>query len=134
MKFSIEKSILLKSLSHVQSVVEKRQTMPILSNVLLKAEDGQLSLTATDKELTINETAPAEIDQGGTTTAPAHTFYDIVRKLPDGATVNVETDAEKNSLVIKCGRSKFSLASLPVDYFPVTSTENMPHRFKMATE
>ena len=73
MKLTIERATLLKSLGHVQSVVEKRNTIPILSNVKMEARDGGLSLNATDMDLEIVETAPAEIAQPGVTTAPAHT-------------------------------------------------------------
>ena len=87
MKITIERAALLRSLGHVQSVVERRNTIPILSNVMLRAENGELALTATDMDLEIVETVPAEVTQAGSTTAPAHTLYDIVRKLPDGSQV-----------------------------------------------
>ena len=82
MKLSIERAALLRSLSHVQSVVERRNTIPILSNVMFKAEDGQLSLTTTDMDLEINESVAANVSEPGSTTAPAHTLHDIVRKFP----------------------------------------------------
>ena len=85
MKITIERAAFLKSLNHVQSVVERRNTIPILSNVLLEAKDDQLSLTATDLDIEIVETIGSSISQPGTITAPAHTLYDIVRKLPDGS-------------------------------------------------
>ena len=85
MKLAIERAALLKSLAHVQSVVERRTTIPILSNVKLEAEDGGLALTATDMDLSVVERAEAEIARPGATTAPAHTLYDVVRKLPDGS-------------------------------------------------
>src|SRR5919199_1467380 len=81
MKLTIERVALLKSLGHVQSVVERRTTIPILSNVLLRAEAGRLALSATDMDLEIVERVPARIERDGRTTAPAHTLYDIVRKL-----------------------------------------------------
>ncbi len=87
MKITIERGALLKSLNHVQSVVERRNTIPILSNVLLRAADGQLSLTATDLDIEVVEAIDADVAQAGGTTASAHTLYDIVRKLPDGAQV-----------------------------------------------
>ena len=82
MKLAIERAALLKSLGHVQSVVERRTTIPILSNVRLEASDGTLGLTATDLDLSVVETTEAEVTQPGATTAPAHTLYDVVRKLP----------------------------------------------------
>ena len=90
MKLTIDRGALLKSLTHVQGVVERRTTIPILSNVLISARDGALGLTATDMDLAVVETAPSVVTQEGATTVPAHTFYDIVRKLPEGAQVEVE--------------------------------------------
>ena len=91
MKLTIERAALLKALSHVQSVVERRTTIPILSNVLLRADAGQLALSATDMDVEIVERVAARIERDGQTTAPAHTLYDIVRKLRDGAQVELET-------------------------------------------
>ena len=81
MKLTIERADFLKALGHVQSVVERRTTIPILSNVLLRAEPGRLALSATDMDLEIVERVTARIEREGRTTAPAHTLYDIVRKL-----------------------------------------------------
>ncbi|MGH6980496.1 MAG: DNA polymerase III subunit beta, partial [Stellaceae bacterium] len=79
MKLTIERAALLRALGHVQSVVGRRNTIPILSNVLLKAEDGRLALSATDMDIEIVARTPAQGGKGGATTAPAHTLYDIVR-------------------------------------------------------
>src|SRR6202007_362213 len=98
MKFTIERAKLLPSLAHIQSVVERRNTIPILSNVLLKAADGALALSATDMDLEIAEPVPAEVTRPGATTAPAHTLYDIVRKLPDDSQVEFETNPENGVL------------------------------------
>ena len=95
MKLAIERAALLKSLGHVQSVVERRTTIPILSNVRLEASDGALGLTATDIDLSVVETTEAEVTQPGATTAPAHTLYDVVRKLPEGARVAIERSATR---------------------------------------
>src|SRR5205823_11535933 len=92
MKLTIERAALLKALGHVQSVVERRTTIPILSNVLLRAEaGGKLALSATDMDLEIVERVPGRVEREGRTTVPAHTLYDIVRKLRDGAQVELET-------------------------------------------
>src|ERR671919_766204 len=104
MKLTIERAALLRSLGHVQSVVERRNTIPILSNVLLKAEGGELSLTATDMDLEIVESVPAEVQRAGATTAPAHTLFDIVRKLPDGSQVELEVAPEGTVLTLRSGR------------------------------
>ena len=133
MKLIIERAALLKGLSHVQSVVERRNTIPILSNILLRAESGALRLTATDMDLEIVESVPAEILAPGGTTAPAHTLYDIVRKLPDGSQVEIETNADGGSLSLRAGRSNFRLGCLPVEDFPSMSGGELTHRFTIAT-
>ena len=84
MRITIERSNLLKSLNHVHRVVERRNTIPILSNVLLRGEGQSLEMKATDLDLEITESTPAQVEQSGGTTVPAHLLYDIVRKLPDG--------------------------------------------------
>ncbi|MEM7653885.1 MAG: DNA polymerase III subunit beta [Pseudomonadota bacterium] len=129
MKFTIERTVLLKALSHVQSVVERRNTIPILSNVLLEADDGKLSLTATDMDITIVETIDADIAQAGATTAPAHTLHDIARKLPDGAQATLELNGETGQIELSAGRSRFSLQSLPREDFPTMGGDEFPHRF-----
>ena len=127
MKLTIERADLLKSLGHVQSVVERRNTIPILSNVKIEAGDGAVKLNATDMDLDIVETTAAQVSTPGTTTVPAHTLYDIVRKLPDGAQVNL--DAGGGELTLSAGRSRFTLQSLPTDEFPVLSGGELPHAF-----
>jgi DNA polymerase-3 subunit beta len=132
MKLTIERAALLKSLAHVQSVVERRTTIPILSNVKLEGRAGLLSLNATDMDLDIIEAVPADVVRPGATTAPAHTFYEIVRKLPDGSQVEIEHDAESGQLTLRSGRSKFSLACLPVEDFPVLSGGELPFSFSLS--
>ncbi len=119
MKLAIERAALLKSLAHVQSVVERRTTIPILSNVRLEAADGALALTATDMDLSVVEQTEAEISQPGATTAPAHTLYDVVRKLPDGVRVTLERAESGAEITLRAGRSTFDLPCLPADDFPV---------------
>src|SRR5690554_4108306 len=112
MKLTIERAALLRSLAHVQSVVERRNTIPILSNVLLDATDGRLGLTATDMDLTIVEATDAVVTTPSATTAPAHTLYDIIRKLPEGSEVELSTGGD-GQLRLRAGRSSFNLATLP---------------------
>ncbi|MGE0151953.1 MAG: DNA polymerase III subunit beta [Reyranellaceae bacterium] len=131
MKLTIDRAALLKALAHVQSVVERRNTIPILSNVLLQAGKGKLSLSATDMDLAIVESVPANAAKAGATTAPAHTLYDIVRKLPDGSEVELEAVPDKAQLVLRAGRSRFTLACLPVEDFPVMSDGDLPHAFAL---
>jgi len=133
MKVSIERSALLKSLGHVQSVVERRNTIPILSNVLLEAGGGKLGLTATDLDIAIVEETEANVQTDGATTVSAHTLFDIVRKLPDGADVSLTLE-DGERLLVESGRSRFRLAALDRQDFPVMSEGDMPHRFTLAAE
>lgn len=129
MKFSIERAALLRSLNHVQSVVEKRNTIPILSNVMLKAEDGMLSLAATDMDLEINEAVAAQVDAAGSTTAPAHTLHDIVRKLSGDTAIDVSV--ENDVMTVRAGRSVFRLSCLPVADFPELGAGELPVSFEV---
>ena len=130
MNLTIERADLLKCLGHVQSVVERRNTIPILSNLKLDAGDGKLSLNATDMDLDIIDSVGAEISTPGATTAPAHTLYDIVRKLPEGAQVEMNADGE-GWLQLSSGRSRFTLSCLPIDDFPVLSGGELAHEFTL---
>jgi DNA polymerase-3 subunit beta len=130
MKATIERAILLKSLGHVQSVVERRNTIPILSNVLLEArEDGSIRLMATDLDLQVDESVPANVAQPGATTVSAHTFFDIVLKLPEGS--QVELTAAEGKMQVIAGRSRFNLSTLPRDDFPVIAEGDLPTRFEL---
>ena len=90
MKLKADRATLLKALAHVQSVVERRNTIPILANVMIAVRDGKLTLTATDMEIAIVEDVPASTTRNGSCTAPAATLYEIVRKLPEGAEVELD--------------------------------------------
>lgn len=131
MKLTIERTALLTSLSHVQSVVERRNTIPILANILMDARDGSLGLTATDLDIAINEKAAASVAREGATTVPAHLLYDIIRKLPEGSQVELDYVAEKGKIFIRSGPSKFDLACLPQDDFPVMETNQLPVNFSL---
>ncbi len=133
MKATIERATLLKGLSHVQSVVERRNTIPILSNVLIEATvEGALRLMATDLDLQINESVAASVEQPGATTVSAHTLFDIARKLPEGAQVSLS--AADGRMTIVAGRARFSLATLPRDDFPVIAEGELPTQFEMPAE
>ena len=118
MKFTIDRADILRSLGHVHSVVERRNTIPILANVLLRADKDSLSLTTTDMDLEIVETVAAKVQTPGATTVPAHTLYDIVRKLPDDASVEISSGANDTTLNVKAGKSVFRLGCLPTEDFP----------------
>ncbi len=131
MKFSVERSDLLKALSHTQSVVEKRTTIPILSNILLGAEGNQLALCATDMDLEIVDVIPANIGETGSTTVPAHTLYDIVRKLPDDVTINFALNEGGNTLTLTAGRSTYKLGCLPREDFPEMASPKVANSFTL---
>src|ERR1700755_669316 len=131
MKVTVERAQLLKSLGHVHRVVERRNTIPILGNVLLRAENAQLSLKATDLDLEVTETLAAEAATGGSTTVPAHMFYDIVRKLPDGSQIVLESDGDRAVMAIRAGRSRFTLQTLPESDFPDLAPGEMTHKFTL---
>lgn len=131
MKLTIERAALLSSLNHVQSVVERRNTIPILSNVLIRAGKGVLNLVTTDMDLEINESVAANVSKEGSTTAPAHTLHDIVRKLPEGSDVELSLNAEGTQMTVKAGRSQFKLGCLPTADFPQIGTGELPSSFSI---
>ena len=132
MKLIIEQAALLKVLGHVQSVVERRNTIPILSNVRLEADGDGLKLNATNMDIDIVEKAAAETSSAGATTTPALTLYEIVRKLPEGAEVEMACDEKDGRLTLKSGRSRFSLPCLPTEDFPAMTGGDMSHTFSLA--
>ncbi len=131
MKVTLERSALLKSLGHVHRVVERRTTIPILSNVLLRANGRTLELKATDLDIEVTEAIAADVSQAGATTLPAHTLHDIVRKLAEGAQVSLETTGESGQLLLRSGRSRFNLQSLPETDFPDLASGELSHSFKL---
>jgi DNA polymerase III subunit beta len=131
MKVTVERAQLLKSLGHVHRVVERRNTVPILGNVLIRAEPSQLAFKATDLDLEIVETAAAEVSPGGVTTVPAYMLYDIVRKLPEGAQIVLEATGERAALSLRAGRSRFTLQTLPETDFPDLAAGDMSHKFTL---
>ncbi|HVB89510.1 MAG TPA: DNA polymerase III subunit beta [Beijerinckiaceae bacterium] len=131
MKVTLERAALLKSLGHVHRVVERRNTIPILGNVLLQASGRALTLKATDLDLEVTENLAAETAQAGATTLPAHVLYDIVRKLPEGAQVALEGGGDNGQLLLRSGRSRFNLQSLPESDFPDLTAGELSHRFSL---
>jgi|HubBroStandDraft_1064217.scaffolds.fasta_scaffold30826_2 DNA polymerase-3 subunit beta len=125
MKLTIERAALLKALGHVQSVVERRNTIPILSNVLLAASAGQVAFSATDLDMEIADASPAQVEAPGQITAPAHTLYEIARKLPEGADVSLSYTGEDPRLTVQAGRSRFNLPVLPAGDFPMMSSDGL---------
>ena len=134
MRVILERSNLLKSLNHVHRVVERRNTIPILSNVLLAAQGASLEMKATDLDLEVTEATAAGVEQGGATTVPAHLLYDIVRKLPEGAEVMLKTDESGNAMSVISGRSSFRLQCLPQSDFPELSAGSFSHIFRLDSQ
>ena len=131
MKVTIERSVLLKALGHIHRIVERRNTIPILANVLIEAADSKVALKSTDLDLEATEQAPADVAQGGATTVAAHVIYDIVRKLPEGAQASLEIVAETGQLLLRSGRSRFFLQALPASDFPDLTSGDFSHKFSL---
>ena len=129
MKISIERGTLLKAVSQAQSVVERRNTIPILANVLIEAEGDSVQFRATDLDIEVVDKAPAQVERAGATTVAATTLHEIVRKLPDGALVTLTADSATGRLTVDAGRSNFSLATLPREDFPVMASSEYQSNF-----
>ena len=122
MKVSIERATLLKAVSQAQSVVERRNTIPILANVLIEAEGSDVSFRATDLDIEVVDKVAAQVERAGATTVSATLLHEIVRKLPDGALISLTADTAAGRLTVEAGRSNFSLATLPREDFPVMAS------------
>ncbi|MBV8914571.1 MAG: DNA polymerase III subunit beta [Acetobacteraceae bacterium] len=133
MKFKADRATLMKALAHIQSVAEKRNTIPILANAKIEAADGKLHFTATDMEIAVVEDVPASVARSGATTAPAATLYEIVRKLPEGAELEFETTGEGGQLKLRSGKYATSLVTLPIEDFPSMTAGQLPHRFRLSS-
>ncbi len=129
MKLSIERNTLLKAVSHAQSVVERRNTIPILANVLIEAEDDKVQFRATDLDVEIVDRVQAKVDRTGSTTVSAVLLHEIARKLPDGALIELTADTAGNRLTVEAGRSNFSLATLPKEDFPIMASSEYAANF-----
>ena len=129
MKISIERGALLKAVAQAQSVVERRNTIPILGNVLIEAEGDEVKFRATDLDIEVVDRAPAQVQRPGATTVSAVTLHEIVRKLPDGALVTLSDDGASGRLEVEAGRSRFSLATLPKEDFPVMASSEYTANF-----
>lgn len=129
MKIDIERGTLLKAVSQAQSVVERRNTIPILANVLIEADANSVSFRATDLDVEVVDKTVAQIERPGATTVSAMTLNEIVRKLPDGALVRLTDDGATGRLTIEAGRSNFSLATLPKEDFPIMASSEYAANF-----
>jgi DNA polymerase-3 subunit beta len=134
MRLVIERGELLRALGHVTSVVERRTTIPILSNVLLRARDSKLEFKATDLEREVIEGVPGDISGAGAVTVPAHMLHDIVRKLPDGSQVDIRKDGDKERLTLASGQARFALQTLPAEDFPDIGSGEMGQEFELSAQ
>ena len=134
MKISIERAILLKAMSQAQSVVERRNTIPILSNVLIEAKEGKVAFRTTDLDIELVYNVTGSIERAGATTVGAHTLHEIVRKLPDGAMVELSDDGTSGRLEVVAGRSNFSLATLPREDFPIMASSEYSCNFALSSD
>ena len=136
MKFVVEKSVLLKALSHGQAIIERRHTMPILANIKIEAfknEDGDfIRLTSTNTEIEISEVIPAVISEIGTTTASAERLLNIVKELDNGSQVEVASVADEAKLNIKSGRAKFVIGTIAADGFYIMENVDLTTNFKIS--
>lgn len=133
MEVTLQKNKLLRALNHVQNVVERRNTIPILANILIVAEGLGLKLIATDLDIELIEEVEAKIDSGGSLTAPAHLLYEITRKLPEAAEIVISKDDNQDHLTVKSGKSNFKLQTLPRSDFPEISNDEYTHSFKLVS-
>lgn len=131
MKITLSRIDLIRGLAAVHRVVERRNTIPILSNALLSAEAGALRIRATDLDIEVTVQVAAVVDQPGAATLPAHMLYDIARKLPEGAEVQIDCSTPDSRAVIRSGRSRFAVGTLPAHDFPDIATGDLPHSFEM---
>ena len=130
MKLTIEKSDLSPALLQTRKLVKASNTIPVLNNILLMAEGGQLSISATDLDRMLNVSIPADVVQSGAVTVPAHKLADIVSKLPDGCQIAIDS-TDDGRITVKAGRSRFYLPVLPVDDFPNMAAGEFPVTFEL---
>ncbi|MFW2589589.1 DNA polymerase III subunit beta [Sagittula sp. SSi028] len=134
MKISMERATLLRAVAQAQSVVERRNTIPILANVLIEAEGETVTFRATDLDIEVLDKAVAQVEKAGGTTVSAVTLHEIVRKLPDGALVNLSEEPGSGRLTVSAGRSNFNLATLPKEDFPVMASSEYSSNFTAKAE
>ena len=129
MKASIEQTELFRAMGRVQSIVERRTTIPILSNVLIETRDDQLFLRTTDLDIEVLDKVKATVEIPGALTVGANTLYEIVKKLPDGSLIQLSGDTGSSQLEISASRSRFFLSTLPKEDFPIMASEEYENDF-----
>ena len=134
MEFKINSSDLLKALSHIHGIVEVRHTLPILSNIILKAKDNELTLSSTNLDIYCADKIKAEVTIAGEISVSAVTFFEIVKRLPSGSEVLMSMEEGENEITLKCGRSKFNLSTLKTDDFPIISDNDLSTNFVLSAD
>ena len=134
MEFKINSSDLLKALSHIHGIVEVRHTLPILSNIILKAKDNELTLSSTNLDIYCADKIKAEVSLAGEISVSAVTFFEIVKRLPSGSEVVMTMEEGENEIILKCGRSKFNLSTLKTDDFPIISDNDLSTNFVLSAD
>ena len=134
MEFKINSSDLLKALSHIQGIVEVRHTLPILSNIILKAKDNELTLSSTNLDIYCADKIKAEVSIAGEISVSAVTFFEIVKRLPSGSEVVMTMEDGENEIMLKCGRSKFNFSTLKTDDFPIISDNDLSTNFVLSAD
>lgn len=132
MKLTIPRDTLAPALAALSRIVERRNTIPILSNMLVSAEGEGLTLRATDLDIMAQTTLPCAVAEPGALTLPAHILSNIVRKLPAGAELTLEGEGDKSTTALRCGRSRFQLQTLPESDYPDIATGEFSHSFTLA--
>ncbi|MDC3204708.1 DNA polymerase III subunit beta [Pelagibacteraceae bacterium] len=134
MEIKANSSDLLKALNHIHGIVEVRHTLPILSNIVLSAENNELSLSSTNLDIFCSDKIDAEIVNSGEISVPAITFFEIVKRLPSGSDVILSMGDEDTELILKCGRSKFNLSTLRTEDFPILSDKDLSTNFVISAD
>ena len=134
MEFKINSSDLLKALSHIHGIVEVRHTLPILSNIILKAKDNELTLSSTNLDIYCSDKIKSEVSIAGEISVSAVTFVEIVKRLPSGSEVVMTMEEGENEIILKCGRSKFNLSTLKTDDFPIISDNDLSINFVLSAD
>ena len=134
MEFKTNSSDLLKALSHIHGIVEVRHTLPILSNIIIEARDNEISLSSTNLDIFCTDKINADVAIPGDISVSAITFFEIVKRLPQGSDVLMQMKQNDNEIALKCGRSKFKLSTIKTDDFPIISDNDLPTSFVISAE
>ena len=130
MRFSIQREVLLKPLTQVVGVVERKQALPVLANILISVQGDRVGFTGSDLEVELSANCIAEKTEDGEITVPARKLFDIVRALQDGSVIDVSVNAER--VTVKAGKSRFTLSSLPANEFPTVDDLDVIERVSLS--